>query len=279
MNLLQLKYFAETARTENLSETAKKFYVPTSNISSSIRRLEEELGCKLFEHLSNKIILNENGSAFFERISAALSLIDDGKEQLQDSNEIALSGEIHLRCKSNRSSVNLAIEKFIAKNPDVKFYLSCGEAQMPNADLVVSYDIAFDYSERILLIDEDIPIAMHKSHPLAQKEDLTIEDLKNESFVVGLSLETNNNCKAAGFIPKISIETNDPSSVRKYIELGLAIGFIPSYSWRGLFSDNVVIRSLGIRRQTYAYTPANRYTKRAVKAFIETLTDITKDAR
>lgn len=279
MNLLQLIYFAEAAKRENLSETAKKFFVPTSNISSSIKRLEQELGCKLFNHSSNKITLNENGIVFYERISKALSLIDDAKRELSDVNEQELSGEIYLHCQSNRGAVTRAIEKFREKHPGVKFRMSFGEADANNVDVIISFDIPFEYQERTLLIDEDIPIAMHNSHPLAGKEDLTVADLRGEHFITGLSVETEKACKDAGFIPEIAIEINDPALVRKYIEMGLGIGFIPAYSWKGLFSDNIVLRSLGLRRRTYAYTPANRYTKRATRVFIETLAAVTADAR
>ena len=40
MELLQLKYFCDAAKEENLSKTARKFHVPTSNISNAIKRLE-----------------------------------------------------------------------------------------------------------------------------------------------------------------------------------------------------------------------------------------------
>ncbi|MBR2431832.1 MAG: LysR family transcriptional regulator, partial [Clostridia bacterium] len=42
MELLQLKYFCDAAETQNFSKTAKKYLVPTSNISQSIKRLEKE---------------------------------------------------------------------------------------------------------------------------------------------------------------------------------------------------------------------------------------------
>ena len=67
MELLQLKYFCDTAETQNLSETARKYSVPPSNISRAIKRLEAELDCVFFDHLSNKIFLNEQGKMFYER--------------------------------------------------------------------------------------------------------------------------------------------------------------------------------------------------------------------
>jgi hypothetical protein len=47
VELLQLRYFYESAKNENFSKTAEIFMVPTTSVSASIRRLEEELGCPL----------------------------------------------------------------------------------------------------------------------------------------------------------------------------------------------------------------------------------------
>ena len=46
MELLQLRYFYESAKNENFAKTAEKYMVPASSISASVKRLEEELGCQ-----------------------------------------------------------------------------------------------------------------------------------------------------------------------------------------------------------------------------------------
>lgn len=278
MELLQLKYFCETAKNENLSETAKKFYVPPSNISNAIKRLETELGCSLFDHLSNKIILNDKGRAFYEKVQTALFLIGEAREELNDDTSL-MKGEINLCCKSQRRAVASAIEKFAARHPNVKFRTVFGDTDAKDIDLIISYDLPISYKERVFILEEDIPIAMTKSHPLAKKEPLMIEDLKDERFIAGLSAITARACEQAGFRPNIAFLLNDPFYVRKYVEAGLGIAFVPAYSWRGDFSENIILRSVGIKRKTYAYTPAERHTKRAVELFIEFLLDETKDAR
>ena len=278
MELLQLKYFCEAAKNENFSETAKKFYVPTSNISSSIKRLEKELGYELFNHASNKITLNENGKIFYENVAKAMLYLNNAKVQLSDKYE-NLNGRINIRCKSNRRAVMKTVEKFIKVHPDVKFNVTFGEAQMNDIDLIISYDVPIEFKEKVLLTEEDISIAMKRSHPLAGKSDLCISDLKGEKFITGLSIETHRACNDAGFYPNIAFQLNDPSYVRRYVEMGLGIALVPSYSWRGLFSENIVLKKTGMIRKTYAFIPPNRYTKRAVTAFVEMLKEETANAR
>ena len=128
------------------------------------------------------------------------------------------------------------------------------------------------------MIEEDLLIAMHKDNPLAKKENLQISDLENERFVIGLSAQTEEECKKAGFIPNIAFESNDPSYIRKYIEMGLGIAFIPSVSWRNLFSDNIVLINMGIKRKTYACIPHNKHMKKSVPLFLEYLIAAAKKA-
>ena len=270
MELLQLKYFCETARTQNLSEIARKYNVPPSGISRAIKRLEEELDCKFFDHRSNKIFLNEQGEMFYEKVSAALALLDDAKVMIKE-NSNHLFGEINLCCKSNRGIVIEAMEEFIKDYPNVKFKSFFGRAPTDDTDILISCIPPFDSKEKVVLVEEDLFVAMHKDNPLATKEDLNISDLKNERFIVGLSSVTDAECKKAGFVPNIAFESNDPAYVRKCIEMGLGVAFIPAVSWRKLFSDNVVLRNIGVKRTTYAFIPSNKHTKKSVTIFLEYL--------
>ena len=270
MELLQLKYFCDTAETQNLSETAKKYNVPTSSISRAIKRLEKELDCEFFDHLANKIFLNEKGEIFYKKVSAALMLLKDAKIMIKENSNI-LSGEINLCCKSNRGIVIEAMEEFIKVYPNVKFRTFFGREPTKDTDILISCVPPLDSKKRVLVIEEDLLIAIPKSNPLSVVENLKISDLKNEQFIIGLANETDTECKKSGFIPNISVESNDPAYVRKCIEMGLGVAFVPSISWRNLFSDNVILKNVNLKRQTYAYIPGNKHTKESVTVFIEYL--------
>jgi hypothetical protein len=67
MELLQLRHFCDAAKTENFSTTAKRFSVPPSAVSQSIRRLETELGASLFTRRANTVSLNATGEEFYKK--------------------------------------------------------------------------------------------------------------------------------------------------------------------------------------------------------------------
>ncbi len=282
MELLQLKYFCDAARTQNFSKTARKYLVPTSNISQSVKRLERELGAELFEHRANKILLSSEGMAFYDKVSLALSLIDEARADImQGDNEI--SGEINLLISCNRRIVTKAIERFKESYPSVSFVLRHEQEILTDCDILISDKCPEGYIKRGTLVKEDILLAMNKTHRLANKELITPCELLDERFISmprGRSLYslTNEICNDAGFIPNITIQTDDPYYVRKYVELGLGIAFIPSCSWEGLFSDSVVLKQVGsYQRDTYICLPARRKSKPAVEAFLNLLSRCNED--
>ena len=81
MELLQLRYFYESAKNENFAKTAEKYMVPPSSVSASVKRLEDELGCKLFDRRSNRITLNENGMQLQNSLSVIFDELDQTVEK------------------------------------------------------------------------------------------------------------------------------------------------------------------------------------------------------
>ena len=278
MDLLQLKYFCNAAETENFSKTAKKFLVPTSNISQSIKRLENELGCELFEHRINKILLNSVGKRFYDNVSQALLLLESARERTIEKGE-ALQGDIYIICLSNRRKVTNAIEAFTQKHPQVNFFIHHSIDAEQDFDIFISDICPYEYSKKILIVDEEICVAMNKNHPLASETDFSISALENERFITmtpnsSLHRITVDTCTNAGFAPNIAIQTDDPFYLRKYIEMGLGIAFVPSNSWLGLFSENIVLKKAdNIRRKTYVFLPRRKHLKRSVEMFLQVLKD------
>jgi len=276
MELLQLKYFISAAETQNFSKTAKKFTVPPSAISQSIKRLEKELGVLLFDRRANKISLNSNGQMFYTSVRESDRLLSEVAQKLTDSQK-NMSGEIRIQILCNRRLVSTAIKEFSLQHPDVHFVLLHGPSSEEEYDLIISdQDISDLKYHRQILLTENIAVAFHKEHPLALQEDLRISDLSRENFITMLSdgslyRITQKFCAQAGFTPQIAIQCDDPYYIRQYIEMGLGIGFVPLSSWKGQFSENLVCRTFhNLTRTTYVYWNPSQHSK-SVKSFLEVL--------
>lgn len=276
MELLQLRYFCDAAQTQNFSKTAKKYLVPTSNISQSVKRLERELGVELFEHKANKIVLAEAGKRFYEKARLALDTLDEAKREAIGS-DVTGGGEIKLLVFCNRRLVMDAIEAFKKDHPRVSFVIRHELEADIDYDILISDQNPHGYSEKYILAEDDILVAIGKDNPLAKKHPLSARDLRTEQFITmpkgrSLYLLTNSICLDAGFTPSISILTDDPSYIRKQVELGLGIAFIPSCSWKGLFSDKVELRSIGdIKRTTYVFLPQVSKRRPEIYEFLKCL--------
>ncbi len=280
MEILQLKYFCDAAESENFSKTAEKFFVPPSSVSQSIRRLENELGTSLFDRRANRISLNEEGKIFYRAVSQSDRILTDAKRELTDCQK-ELHGEVRLQILCNRRIVSEAIGLFNHQFPKVTFVLNHGYVSKQEFDLIIS-DRDFFHGSFVgtPLVTEEIGLACSCHHPLAKHESISVADLSQERFITphennSLSKMTHHICNEAGFAPHIAIECDDPLYIRTYIEMGLGIGFVPLFSFKGQLSDKLVIKKIpDLVRTTNVYHNPKIHMTKAVQKFLEILTEL-----
>ena len=214
MELLQLKYFCDAAKSQNFSKTAARFCVPPSNISQSIRRLEQELQVSLFARQANSVRLNDMGAEFYDRVFAALNLIEEAKNTVSDD---VNRGRIRICINSNRRIVMQTIEKFKLKYPDVEIHTThFASADDGDFDVVITGDASGLSGFKIKkLISEGVAIALRKDNPLASAPDFSLAELSGASFITmteksSLLGLTKKICDDFGFEPRITIQSDDP---------------------------------------------------------------------
>ena len=277
MDLLQLTYFCSAAKTQNFSKTAELFFVPPSNVSQTVKRLETELGARLFQREANKITLNETGEKFYDKISQALRLLEEGKAEVKAlGNQSA--GKIKILAHTCRRIVTQAVETFKTHYPDVTFIIHHTKISNGDYDFVISDDCALSrLSQKSLLLSEPIMLACHATHALAKKTALTSTDFINEPFIAmsaGNSMHTllNGICAKENLRLKIAIQSDDPYYVRKYLDEGLGLAFVPSISWKNTLSQNTTLKPFGAyTRDTFVFYDDARFMTLAQKQFLQTL--------
>lgn len=69
MTVVQVLYFLEVAKLGNISRAAQSLFVSQPALSLQIKRLEEELGCELFQREPQGVSLTDAGRVFFREAS------------------------------------------------------------------------------------------------------------------------------------------------------------------------------------------------------------------
>lgn len=229
MELLQLRYFFDSARYLSISKTAEKYMVPSTSVSVSIKRLETELGCKLFDRLPNKIVLNENGKKMLEALTVVFGELDRVVGSISDTADD--TREIRILLKALRTVITDKIVQYKYKHINTRFKLIADfdEVNYDNYDVIIDTEGA-EYAgwESFELCNQRILIyASKKSHLCGHK--LKMEQLSGESFA-NLSLYGNhyqvlqNACHKAGFSPNLVAQVNDSACFMRIISSGVAIG-------------------------------------------------------
>ena len=282
MDILGLTYFCDAAKSENFSKTARRFLVPTSNISQVIKRLEEELGTRLFDRHGNKVMLNAQGKRFYEHARAALDSIETAKHSVAAEDEE--NGEIRLLVASNRRRVADGIEKFGKSHPGISFYLSHSPSDSPaDYDIIISdTPPALDGYDKSLFVREQLMLAASRDSSLSHYDKIDAKRLESERFITmpadtSLTRATRQIFASLDISPKISITCDDPSIIRRYIELGLGVAIVPSCSWDGVLSSGVKLIDIGeYFRDTYVFYKSGRRLTARAAAFMKVLLELAK---
>lgn len=229
MELLQLRYFYESARNESFTETAKKYMVPTSSVSASVRNLEKELGCNLFDRTYNRIILNNNGKRLQQALSSVFLELEGAIRDLNDT--ITDKREIKILVRAMRNDITDYIIEYSKQHPSATFKMLFGYEK----DCPEDYDIIIDEKtdiyqkyEMFELFNMRIRLKVASGSSLLGRK-FTLKQLYNKSFI-SLSEENNMHkmllraCKRAGFSPNIVAQVNDIGCYEKMIASGIGIG-------------------------------------------------------
>lgn len=192
MELQQLKYFKTVAEIGKISEAAKALFISAPALSTSISRLEDELGVHLFDRTNNRISLNQQGQILLRCVKQILSDLERTKLELRQS--VMLQGQyVSITCISSTQWVDM-VAAFSKEHPD--FTLQCttmtrlglanrGLSAQHSFLLASDDDIPLSYSEKLesTFLFEDHPVIMiHKDHPLAQLKSVDLRMLQDEKI-------------------------------------------------------------------------------------------------
>lgn len=202
MTLLQLNYIMEIYNCGSINKAAQNLFVSQSSISSSIKELEEELGIIIFLRNNRGIILTEDGREFIAQIRP---LLEQSKKIHRFYTERNSTESVRFSVSTLRYPFCVkAFIRFMYEQEKPSYELSIKEREMSRVlddvserksdiGIVFLSEMTRKFMMRIFnsrelefheLKQVDAHVFMNKEHPLAQKEKLTVGDLKDYPHIV-----------------------------------------------------------------------------------------------
>mgnify|MGYP000595377398 FL=1 len=190
-----IEAFSEVVSCGSVSAAAKKLGVSQPAVSQLIKKLEESVGVPLFVRRNGLIFPTDRANSLRDDVEQLLMQLDKIQMQLNfgRTDQVILNP---LRFSASLSVVNEILPRVIStmhkKNPDMLFYVnslpivSMSQAiRRGNVDFALSIR-KIEHSSIIskkLLSAREVCI-MPKSHPLATKSTLSVDDINQEKMIM-----------------------------------------------------------------------------------------------
>ena len=148
-NIGDLQVLLHTARTGSLTGAAQAIGVTPAAASAGLKRLETQLGVRLFERSTRAMRLTTAGQTLLDYATRAFDLLAEGEAQLTDT-RTGLVGVIRLAAPSDLARTVLLpwVDDFLAQHPGVELALSVGDRPLDvvrdEIDLTLRYGTLVD---------------------------------------------------------------------------------------------------------------------------------------
>jgi len=245
MELQQLRCFAAVASELHFVRAAEKMHMAQQAVSFQIKQLEQELGVQLFHRTTRKVTLTMAGEALLEEVAQIFAHLERGVEEARraDRGERGrlVVGYVNTMSYSMLPAV---VKGFRDRHPDVKVVLlETTPAELEIKLLSGEVDVALNVKavgqnglpayEWMTISIERMTVAVPKSHPLAENDEVRLTELSDESFVL---VNRQGNalmhdcflyvCRQAGFTPRIVQEAANDQTAIGLVAAGMGIALI-----------------------------------------------------
>jgi len=290
MELHQLRYVVSAARTGKFSRAAEQCHVSQPSLSQQIKKLEDELGERLFDRLRRQVKLTPHGELLVARAERILEEVEAVRREASDARGLA-RGLVSVGALPTIAPYLLprllprfikgfpGIEVVVQEETTARLLALLGARDLDLA--IASGPIQDDRIHTETLFTEELLVALPPGHPLLRQKTIRTRDLEQERFILMkeghcLGDQVLNFCAGRGVHPKILCRSAQVETLRALVQAGLGISLIPAMACPSDRTSRVQYRSLSApkpQRSIVVLWPSNRPLSRAAKTFVKQLRD------
>ncbi|GAB5378837.1 MAG: LysR family transcriptional regulator [Aliiglaciecola sp.] len=237
----QLQAFVTLAQSNTFAEAAEKIHLSQPALSSSIKKLEQQLGGELFSRTTRKVALSKEGAEF---VPVAMRLIHDWDSSLADMRDLFAMqrGKLTLAAMPSFASsilpkivksfhqqwhgINLTIRDVVME--DVINLVRVGRAEIGFSFETEQLDgLVF----KTLMTNEFIAV-FAPQHPLAQRDTVSWHEIAQYHFVAmnrgsSIRLWIEQFTQQHDLRLNIVVEANQLSTVGEFVKTDMGVSVVP----------------------------------------------------
>lgn len=280
MQLRDLEYFEVIARLENFGQAAEIVGRTTPAMTKSIRRLEEDIGAKLFVRQGRGSVLTAAGKLLLARAGELKVQVSEIRREVRDFGE-GVAGHLRIGMGATPAQEilpNITVE-LIASAPEITFevlidinHVLRDALRQGQLDLVIGPVQPGEETEFAchLLMFSDIVVAACRDHPLLHKS-VTLEDMAAQRWVLPARSAEQRKWLDKTFTdhrlppPRVQIETNSPLTLPDIIARTHFLSFLQRHQLWPARADSplrevklaatTMRRQFGVMYREHAYFP------------------------
>lgn len=192
MNEQQLHYFIKIAQKQNLTLAAQELIISPPALTATLRRLEKELGCQLFDRSGRNIILNTRGQILLQYAKVALKALDTAREEIAVAQQ---HSDTHLNIGLASPLIcHDMLKAFLEQYPGIQLthqVLRVSQFTSPTLKQEVDFIIASKddvtgpgWEGQLIKRITSLYLAVFPSHPFASRSSIRLDELSDERLIL-----------------------------------------------------------------------------------------------
>ena len=240
MQLQDLGTFVTVATERSFSVAAKKLHRTQPAVSQAIRRLEEELGDRLFDRSVRNGALTEAGRLLLDYATRLLTLAADAEIAVRELQQVRRGRVIIGANEAAVHSLLPYLDRFAKAHPQALVEVRRVRSRAVAADLlnrsldfgVLTFQPVDRGLQSLALGGDELVMLAHPSHPLAARRRATIEEVGQQTVIAHNDPSPARERVLRAYERRhtpINIQVALPSldGIKRAVEMGIGVAVLP----------------------------------------------------
>ena len=296
MDINQLEVLATVARERSFSRAAEVLNRTQPAVSQAIRRLEQDVGERLFDRSSKDGTLTFAGEVLLDHAKQMLNLRHAAVNAIREMRDLQY-GKITISANEHTVFYLLpVIQEFRRLHPLIKIEVQRGVASRIPKEItarevelgVISFQPSDESVISIPVLTDELTLIVAANHPFAGRSVVSVKELGSETFIAHNApspyrqkvLETFEKQKT-----KLNIAVELPSleAIKRLVERGVGVALVPKLSAQSEIARGqlvgIAVKEMKLERKLNIVYRRNSELSYAAQAFLKIARDFSKQRK